>query len=136
MQPRTAIGGLTVSGLLAVLVLGACSNDGSSASSSTSSTSTSTTATSSSTAIACTKSLITAAAMNSSTVGAVTALNDFGCAGSWAYADVTVGSGSASFDAVIVLQAHGSSWSVADRGSACNDHLVPSAIYTRACTTS
>jgi hypothetical protein len=74
--------------------------------------------------------------MRSSTVGAVTAVNDFGCSGSWAYADVTVGSGSTSFDAVIVLQAHGSSWSVADRGSACNDHLVPSAIYTQACTTS
>jgi len=87
-------------------------------------------------ALACTKSLITAAAKNSGSVGSVSAVNGFGCSGSWAYADVTVGSGAASFDAVIVLQARGSSWSVADRGNACNNHLVPSAIYTQACTTS
>ena len=87
-------------------------------------------------AVACTKSLITAAAESSSSVGSVSAVNGFGCSGSWAYADVTVGSGAASFDAVIVLQAQGSSWSVADRANACNNHLVPSAIYTQACTTS
>jgi hypothetical protein len=37
---------------------------------------------------------------------------------------------------VIVLQAQGSSWSVADRANACNNHLVPSATYIRACRTS
>ena len=86
--------------------------------------------------LACTKSLITAGAESSSSVGSVSAVNGFGCSGSWAYADVTVGSGAASFDAVIVLEAQGSSWSVADRANACNNHLVPSAIYTQACTTS
>ncbi|HMK62502.1 MAG TPA: hypothetical protein VEG62_01705 [Acidimicrobiales bacterium] len=33
-----------------------------------------------------------------------------GCAGSRAYANVTVGTGSAAYDAVIVLQAQGSAW--------------------------
>ena len=130
MHPRATVAGLVASGLLAALTLAACSNNGSSPPAST------TTTTSSSSAVACTKSLITAAAKNSSKVGSVSAVNGFGCSGSWAYADVTVGSGAASFDAVIVLQAQGSSWSVADRGSACNNHLVPSAIYTQACTTS
>jgi hypothetical protein len=111
--------------------MSACSNSGSPATTST----TTTTSTSASSA-ACTKSLITAAAESSSSVGSVSAVNGFGCSGSWAYADVTVGSGAASFDAVIVLQAQGSSWSVADRANACNNHLVPSAIYTQACTTS
>jgi len=39
-------------------------------------------------------------------------------------------------DLVIVLEAQGSTRSVADRGNACNNHLVPNAIYTQACTTS
>jgi hypothetical protein len=134
------VGLLAVSGLLGALVLGACSNNGSSSSTSSAATSAaSTTSTSSSSAAACTKSAITAAATNSSassTVGNVTAVNGFGCSGSWAYSDVSVGGGSNSFDAVIVLQAQGSGWSVADRGNACNNHLVPAAIYTQACTTS
>ena len=60
----------------------------------------------------------------------------FGCSGPWAYANVTVGSGSGAYDAVIVLHEQGSSWAVADRGNACSNHLVPTAIYTQACTTS
>ena len=130
MHPRATVAGLVTGGLLAAFALGACSNNGSSPPASTTTTS------SSSSTLACTKSLITAAAKNSSSVGSVSAVNGFGCSGSWAYADVTVGSGTASFDAVIVLRAQGSSWSVADRGNACNNHLVPSAIYTQACTTS
>ena len=43
--------------------------------------------------VACTKDLITAAAKSASSVGSVSAVNGFGCSGSWAYADVTVGSG-------------------------------------------
>jgi hypothetical protein len=117
-------------------VISACSNSGSPAPASTTTSTTTTTTSSSSSALACTKSLITAGAESSSSVGSVSAVNGFGCSGSWAYADVTVGSGAASFDAVIVLQAQGSSWSVADRANACNNHLVPSAIYTQACTTS
>ena len=139
MHQRAAVAGLVTSGLLAALALGACSNNSSPPTTSTTTTSTtaaSTTTTSSSAAVACTKSLITAAAESSTSIGSVSAVNGFGCSGSWAYADVTVGSGSASFDAVIVLQAQGSSWSVADRANACNNHLVPSAIYTQACTTS
>ncbi len=130
MHSRATVAGLVASGVLAAFALAACSNNGSSPPAST------TTTTSSSSAVACTKSLITAAAKSSSSVGSVSTVNGFGCSGSWAYADVTVGSGAASFDAVIVLQAQGSSWSVTDRANACNNHLVPSAIYTRACTTS
>jgi hypothetical protein len=130
MDRRATVPFLVAGGLLAALVLSACSNGGSPAPAST------TTTTTSSSSLACTKSLITAAAESSSTVGSVSAVNGFGCSGSWAYADVTVGSGAASFDAVIVLQSQGSRWSVADRANACNNHLVPSAIYTQACTTS
>ena len=130
MHARATVSGFVASGLLAALVLGACSDNSAPPSTSTTTTS------SSSSASACSKSLITAAAKNSTTVGSVSAVNGFGCSGSWAYADVTVGSGAASFDAVIVLEAQGSTWSVADRGNACNNHLVPSAIYTQACTTS
>jgi hypothetical protein len=135
MHRRATVPFLLATGLLAALVMSACSNSGSPAPASTTTTTTTTTSTSASSA-ACTKSLITAAAESSSSVGSVSAVNGFGCSGSWAYADVTVGSGAASFDAVIVLQAQGSSWSVADRANACNNHLVPSAIYTQACTTS
>jgi hypothetical protein len=131
MHRRATVPFLVAGGLLAALVMSACSDSGSPAPSSTT-----TTTSSSSSALACTKSLVTAGAESSSSVGSVSAVNGFGCSGSWAYADVTVGSGAASFDAVIVLQARGSSWSVADRAKACNNHLVPSAIYTQACTTS
>ncbi|HEX4127685.1 MAG TPA: hypothetical protein VHX67_08935, partial [Acidimicrobiales bacterium] len=92
--------------------------------------------TASAAAAACTKDRISAAAMSATSVGPVSAVSGFGCSGSWAYADVTVGSGTNAFDAVIVLQAQGSDWSVADRGNACQNHLVPDAIYTQACTTS
>jgi hypothetical protein len=129
MHRRATVPFLVAGGLLAAVVLSACSNGGSPAPAST-------TTTTSSSSLACTKSLITAAAESSSSVGSVSAVNGFGCSGSWAYADVTVGSAAASFDAVIVLQSQGSSWSVADRANACNNHLVPSAIYTQACTTS
>jgi hypothetical protein len=139
MHRRATVPLLLAGGLLAALAVSACSNSGSPApaTSTSTSTSTSTTTSSSSSALACTKSLITAGAeSSSSSVGSVSAVNGFGCSGSWAYADVTVGSGAASIDAVIVLQAQGSNWSVADRANACNNHLVPSAIYTQACTTS
>ena len=56
---------------------------------------------------------------------------NFGCSGSWAYANVTEGTGSAAIDAVIVLQSQGSGWVVADRANACNNHLVPSDLYTK-----
>ncbi|HEX4433188.1 MAG TPA: hypothetical protein VH012_00065 [Acidimicrobiales bacterium] len=138
MRQRTTVVGLLGGTALAALLLAACSSNGSSPATSSTVTSATSTTTSSSSAstVACTKSLISAAAMSSSSVGSVSAVNGFGCSGSWAYADVSVGSGEESFDAVIVLQAQGSSWAVADRGNACNNHLVPSAIYTRACTTS
>jgi hypothetical protein len=131
VQQRTTVVGFLGGGVLAALLLGACSNSSSPATSSTT-----TSSSSSSSPAACTKSLITDAAQSSSSVGSVSAVNGFGCSGSWAYADVSVGSGEESFDAVIVLKAEGPSWSVADRGNACNNHLVPTAIYTQACTTS
>jgi hypothetical protein len=135
MHSKATVAGFIASGLLAAVALGACSNNNSAPPASTS-TSASTTTSSASSAAACSKALITTAAKSSSSVGSVSAVNGFGCSGSWAYADVTVGSGNASFDAVIVLEAQGSTWSVADRGNACNNHLVPAAIYTQACTTS
>jgi len=69
--------------------------------------------------------------------GHVSALNGFGCSGSWAYADVTVGPDPQHLiDEVLVLNASAGAWHVADRATACNNHLVPSNIYTQACTTS
>jgi hypothetical protein len=132
MHPRVTVVGIVAGLVLAAMTLGACSDNNSPSTAST----TSTTSSSSSSAAPCTKSLITAAAKSSSSVGSVSAVNGFGCSGSWAYADVTIGSGAQAIDAVIVLEAKGSSWSVADRGNACNNHLVPSNIYTQACTTS
>ena len=109
MHARATVSGFVASGLLAALVLGACSDNSTPppSSTTTSTTSTTTSTSSSSAAAACTKSLITAAAKSSTTVGSVSAVNGFGCSGSWAYADVTVGSGAASFDAVIVLRSPG-----------------------------
>jgi hypothetical protein len=133
MHPRATVPFLVASGLLATLVLSACSNNSSPPPASTSAT---TTTPSPSAAAACSKNLITAAAESPSSVGSVSAVNGFGCSGSWAFADVTLGSGAGSVDAVIVLEAEGSTWKVADRGNACNNHLVPAAIYSRACTTS
>jgi len=104
--------------------------------SSTPSASPTTTAASSNPSAPCTKAAISAAATNATSVGPVTSVSNFGCSGDWAYANVVVGPSSSSFDAVIVLQANGSSWSVADRPNVCSNHLVPTAIYTRACTTS
>jgi hypothetical protein len=88
------------------------------------------------TGASCTQSAILAAAKSSASTGPVNSVYNFGCSGTWAYANVNVGSGSASYDAVIVLQAQGSGWAVGDRGNACSSHLVPSAIYTQACSSS
>jgi hypothetical protein len=74
--------------------------------------------------------------MSDSSLGPVKSVVNFACSGSWAYANITVGTGNSSIDAVIVLQQSGSSWAVADRATACSNHLVPSSIYTQACTTS
>ena len=120
-------------------VLAGCSSSPStpSASSTTSTTAAGTTSTASSAAgVPCTHRSIAAAATSDTGLGPVNAVDGFGCSGTWAYADVTVGSGSGVYDAVIVLQAQGPSWSVADRASACAQHLVPSDIYRQACTTS
>ncbi len=82
------------------------------------------------------QSAILAAAKSSTSTGPVNSVSNFGCSGAWAYANVNVGNGSASYDAVIVLQAQASGWVVADRGNACSNHLVPSTIYTQACSSS
>ena len=55
----------------------------------------------------CTKAAISAAAMSATSVGPVSSVSGYGCSGSWAYANVVVGTTN-SFDAVIVLQASGS----------------------------
>ena len=95
-----------------------------------------TTTTASASSAACSQSAILAAAKSSTSTGPVNSVSNFGCSGAWAYANVNVGNGSASYDAVIVLQAEASGWVVADRGNACSNHLVPSAIYTQACSSS
>lgn len=138
MHGRALGGGIAVVGVLATLLLAGCSSSPSTHSSGT--TTTAATTTSSSTASAgspaCTRSAIAAAATSDSNLGQVDSVVNFGCSGNWAYANVTVGSGSGASDAVIVLQAQGSAWSVADRANACSNHLVPASIETRACTTS
>ncbi len=154
MNLRGKLVGLGTSALVAAACFAGCSSSpsNSSAGSTTSTTAASTsstvsTSTSTSTAgttstsaatsgAACTHSAILTAATADTSLGPVDAVVGFGCSGPWAYANVTVGGGSASYDAVIVLQSQGSSWSVADRASACSNHLVPSDIYTQACTTS
>ena len=119
-------------------MLAACSSSPSSpsAGSTTSTAGSATPTTSSAAGVPCTHRTIATAATSDTSLGPVNAVVGFGCSGTWAYANVTVGSGSGAYDAVIVLQAHGSSWSVADRASACSGHLVPSDIYRQACTTS
>jgi hypothetical protein len=132
---------ILLSATLGAIALASCSNSPSASPPPTSAPTSSTTApptSSSTTTIAsasCTKAAISAAAMSATSVGPVSSVSGYGCSGSWAYANVVVGTTN-SFDAVIVLQASGSDWTVVDRGNACSNHLVPSAIYTPACTTS
>lgn len=128
---RRLAGGLVLGSVLTAAVCAGCSSSPSSGSAG-SSTSTSASAT----AAPCTKSAITTAAKKSRKVGHVISVNGYGCAGSWAYADVTVGNGPGGFDAVMVLEAHGSEWAAANRATACTKHLVPSRIAARACSSS
>jgi hypothetical protein len=133
----------TGSGVIAILigafVLAGCSSSPSNQSANTTTTSgapATTSTTAAAAAASCTQSAILAAAKSSTSTGPVSSVSNYGCSGSWAYANVTVGSGSASFDAVIVLHAQGSGWVVADRATACSGHMVPSAIYTQGCASS
>lgn len=119
-------------GLLAAVAIGALALAGCSSSPSAS---TGSTTSSAAAAAGCTRSAITTGAKGTPSVGPVKSVSGYGCSGSWAYADVVVGTTN-SFEAVLVLQAVGSDWTVADRATACADHLVPTAIYTKACTTS
>jgi hypothetical protein len=132
---------ILLSATLGAIALAGCSNSPSASPPSTTAPTSTTTApptSSSTTTIAsasCTNAAISAAAMSATSVGPVSSVSGYGCSGSWAYANVVVGTTN-SFDAVIVLRASGSDWTVVDRGNACSNHLVPSAIYTPACTTS
>jgi hypothetical protein len=75
--------------------------------------------------------------MHATSIGPVLAVSGFACSGSWAYADIAVGTSIAtSVDAVIVLRVGDGNWVVAERATACSNHDVPSAIYAPACTTS
>jgi hypothetical protein len=144
-ERMTRASGGVIAVLLGAAVLAGCSSSPSNQSANTTTSSTAapttrpttaaTTATSAS-AAACTQSAILAAAKSSTSTGPVNSVYSYGCSGGWAYANVNVGSGSASYAAVIVLQAHGSTWVVADRANACSKHLVPSSIYTQACSSS
>ncbi len=121
--------GLVVAAALGAIALASCSNSPAASPGTTTSTSTTTAAAS------CTRAAITAGAMSAPSAGPVSSVNGYGCSGAWAYADVVVGTTN-SYEAVLVLQAVGSNWTVADRATACSNHLVPTAIYTQACTTS
>jgi hypothetical protein len=113
--------------LAGALVIGSCSSAPSSAPGSTARA----------TAPHCSLASITVAAKDAHGVGPVQRVTNFGCARDWAYAGIVVGTSAAnSFDAVIVLQAHGSRWTVANRATACLKRRVPSSIYGPACTTS
>jgi hypothetical protein len=128
--------------VVAALALSGCSSSPSAHSSGTTtqpSTAPSTSASSSTSpagSAPCTRSAIASAATADSNLGQVNSVSGFGCDAGWAYANVTVGSGSGAYDAVIVLQQKGSTWSVADRGTACSQHLVPASLDARACSTS
>lgn len=122
-------GGALLAGAALAVVLAGCSSGNNQTSPTTSTTAAATSA-------PCTQSAILTATRSATGLGPVQSVVNFGCSGSWAYANVTVGSGSAAFDAVIVLQAQGSAWAVQNRGTACSNHLVPSDLYTQACTTS
>ncbi len=128
---------ILLSATLGAIALAGCSNSPSASPPSTTAPTSTTTAPPTTTiaSASCTKAAISAAAMSATSVGPVSSVSGYGCSGSWAYANVVVGTTN-SFDAVIVLQASGSNWTVVDRGNACSNHLVPSAIYTPACTTS
>jgi len=80
----------------------------------------------------CTEAAISAGISATPNEGLIS-VNGYGCSGPWAWAGVTLQPGE---DAVLVLSASGSSWQIADRATACNQHLVPADIYTAACTTS
>ena len=142
-------GAILLGFVLAATVLGGCSSTPAAAPATTTSGNTTNT-TSSTTAVPpasssttggatapCTQQAISAAAMHATSIGPVLAVNGFACSGSWAYGGVAVGTSlSNSVDAVIVLQINSGTWVVADRATACSNHLVPSAIYAPACTTS
>jgi hypothetical protein len=133
----------TALGIFVSLALAGCSSSpGALTKSSTTTTTTTTvpTTTTSTTAAAvgppCTSAAITAG-IQASPNNDLIAVNGFGCSGPWAWAGVTLGTSSQnSFDAVMVLMASGPAWAVADRATACNQHLVPANIYNDACTTS
>jgi hypothetical protein len=80
----------------------------------------------------CTQAAITAGISATPNEGLIS-VNGFGCSGPWAWAGVTLHPG---IDAILVLSASGSSWQIANRATACSQHLVPADIYTAACTTS
>jgi hypothetical protein len=60
----------------------------------------------------------------------------YGCSGSWAYADIVSGTAQSSTDGVVILQASGSSWSLANRATACMGGQLPPSIQQKGCTTS
>ncbi len=149
-MPRLAVGVL-LGFVLAAMILGGCSSTPAAAptttttggappnatTSSTNADSPASSSTTGGTTAPCTQEAISTAAMHATSIGPVLAVSGFACSGSWAYAGVAVGTSiSTSVDAVIVLQVNGGTWVVADRATACSNHLVPSAIYAPACTTS
>jgi hypothetical protein len=132
----------SLSGVVLGFALGGCGSSPTAAPSTTSSNPPSavapqtTTTTAAPAGAPCTKSALTTAIMASPN-NQLIAVNGFGCSGGWAWAGVTLGPSTAnSIDAVMVLNTSGGSWQVADRATACNQHLVPAAIYNQACTTS
>jgi hypothetical protein len=68
--------------------------------------------------------------------GTLQKITGFGCSGAWAYADIVSGTAQSSTDGVVILQSGGTSWTLADRASACNGGQLPATIQQAGCTTS
>jgi hypothetical protein len=126
-------------GITIPLALSGCSSNPSAAPATTttspptsSSTAPAPTTTTTAPAPPCTEAAISAGITATPNEGLIS-VNGYGCSGPWAWAGVTLQPGE---DAVLVLSASGSSWQIADRATACSQHLVPADIYTAACTTS
>ncbi len=73
---------------------------------------------------------------NSPDYGTLQKVTGFGCSGSWAYADIVSGTAQSPEDGVVILQASGSTWTLANRATACNGGSLPPNIQQAGCSTS
>jgi hypothetical protein len=66
--------------------------------------------------------------------GTLQRITGFNCSGSWAYADIVAGTAQSSNDDVVILQASGTSWTLANRATACTGGQLPPTIQQNGCT--